>query len=312
MKNLKVVVGIPTFKRPQGLRRLLNSIAKQVSNFEIIVLVADNEGDYGTGLCTVQEVLAQNYPLSLKAIAVNERGISQVRNALMDEAFGNMKADLLAMIDDDEWVEPQWITSLVAVQQQTNADVTGGSVSPEFEMPPPAWSKGLNIYYQSVENKSGLVPFVSGTTNVLLSRSIVDNYPEERFDTYYSLVGGGDKEYFTRLKRLGATFAFAHEAQAHEIFGTTRLTKSWAIERAYRIGAGDIRIISKNDPTIYTKIKEITKFSGALITSVAVYVLMFAIPNERMKARLKFSRQMGKLSALSGAQKKVYKDIHGN
>lgn len=311
MNQLKVVIGIPTFKRPQGVRRLLESISKQVAGFEPMVLVADNEGDNGVGLATVQQVLAEGYPLPLKAIAVNERGISQVRNALMHEAFDNMQADLLAMIDDDEWVEPQWIASLVKVQQQTRADVVGGSVAPEFEVTPPAWAKGLHIYYQSDSTYSGAVDLIDGTTNVLLSRHIVDAFPEERFDPFYSLVGGGDKEFFTRIKRRGATFAFAHEAQAHEIFGASRLTKKWALERAYRIGAGDIRIISKNNPTAVVWLRELSKLSAALVLSGVMFVLMFGVPHKKMKARLKLHRQFGKLSALFGKQKAVYQDIHG-
>lgn len=312
MERLKVVIGIPTFKRPQGVRRLLESIRKQIATFEPVVLVADNEGNDGVGLATVQKMLDEGYPLQLKAIAVNERGISQVRNALMREAFDSMQADLLAMIDDDEWVEPQWIASLVKVQQQTKADVVGGSVAPEFEVAPPAWAKGLNIYYQTEETTSGVVPLISGTTNVLLSRSIVVKYPEERFDPFYSLVGGGDKEFFTRIKRRGATFAFAHEAQAHEIFGASRLTKKWAIERAYRIGAGDIRIISKSKPSLTVWCKEVFKFLAAVGISSILLIIMLGKPHKKMHARLKLARQFGKLSALRGTQREVYKNVHGS
>lgn len=40
MEFLKVVIGIPTYKRPIGLTRLIDSIAKQVIDFKPIVLVA--------------------------------------------------------------------------------------------------------------------------------------------------------------------------------------------------------------------------------------------------------------------------------
>ena len=311
MKTLNVVIGIPTFKRPQGIRRLLESVARQVSDFDITILVADNEGSKGVGLITVQQILAAGYPFQIKAIAVNERGISQVRNALMHEAFVNMQADFLAMIDDDEWVEPQWIASLVKIQLQTNADVVGGSVAPDFEVPQPNWAKGLYIYYQSYSNYSGTVNLIDGTTNVLLSRNIADKYSEEQFDPFYSLVGGGDKEFFTRIKRRGATFAFAHKAQAHEIFGASRLTKDWAIERAYRIGAGDVRIISKHNSKPLVWLKELVKFLVATVLSSIAFVLFAAIPHKRMRARLKLARQMGKLSAVFGSQRQVYKNVHG-
>lgn len=311
MNDLTIVIGIPTFKRPEGLKHLLNSIAKQNIDCKFSVLVADNEGDNGVGLATVEQVRAEGYPYPLSAIPVNDRGISQVRNALMDEAFGRMGAEMLAMVDDDEWVEPQWLSSLIKVQKLTNADVVGGSVDPEFELTPPSWVKGLGIYYRIQRNTSGLVSIVEGTTNVLIHRKVYDTTPIERFDPFYSLVGGGDKEFFTRLKRRGATFAFAHEAKSYEIFGASRMTKKWAIERASRIGAADSRAFIQKKPTFLEWCKELSKVVGAIAVSMISYVLMYTKPHKQMKARLKIARQMGKIGAFFGKQKQVYREVHG-
>ncbi len=312
MESLKVVIGIPTYKRPIGLRRLLDSIASQVCNFIPVVLVADNEGDKGQGLQVVEQFKVEGYPWELHAIPVNDRGISQVRNAIMHYGFEHLGATHLAMIDDDEWVEPQWIAELVKVQLDTAADVVGGSVSPEFEFERPDWVQGLHIYYESNPGVSGRIALVQGTTNVLLARSIVERFPSEKFDTFYSLVGGGDKEFFTRIKSLGATFAFAHQAQAHELFTATRVTKKWAIERAYRIGAGDMRIIRKQKPDLVNWIKELLKLFVALVVSSFLSLLYLSVPHKHMKARLKLTRQLGKLSAFWGKQKAVYTNVHGS
>lgn len=311
MDSIRVVIGIPTYKRPIGLARLLDSVAKQKAVFKPIVVVADNEGDAGTGLQVVEKTKSAGYPFELHAIAVNERGISQARNALLSYGFETLDATHLAMIDDDEWVEPQWIAEFVKVQQQTSADVVGGSVSPEFETQRPEWAKGLHIYYESNPGFSGPISLVQGTTNVMLARSIVENYPSERFDTFYSLVGGGDKEFFTRIKRLGATFAFAHKAQSHELFAASRLTKKWALERAYRIGAGDMRIIKQQKPGFIVWAVELSKLLFASVFSAIAAVAFIAIPHKHMKARLKFVRQLGKISAFFGKQKAVYSRVHG-
>lgn len=311
MEKLNVVIGIPTFKRPVGLRRLLDSIAKQSCDFTPIVLVADNEGDGGQGLQVAEQMKAEGYPWELHAIPVNERGISQVRNALMQYGFEQLNATHLAMIDDDEWVESQWIAELVKVQLATGAEVVGGSVSPEFETERPDWAKGLHIYYESNPGVSGKTELIQGTTNVLLSRSIIENFPTERFDPFYSLVGGGDKEFFTRIKRLGAGFAFAHLAQAHEIFGASRLTKKWALERAHRIGAGDMRIILKNKPPLTTLLAECIKLVIAICVSWLKIGLFCFKPHKMMAARLKLARQLGKVSAFFSEQKNVYKQTHG-
>jgi len=311
VKSIKVVIGIPTFKRPDGLQLLLGSIAKQVADFEIVVLVADNEGESGSGMRTVAELNNLGFPFKLKAIEVTERGISQVRNSLMIEAFKNLKADFIAMVDDDEWVESDWISSFVNTQIETQADIIGGRVIPDFEIPPPLWLKDLDIYYQQDEGESRLVPFVPGTTNVMISKSIMTNYPDELFDPFYSLVGGGDYEYFTRLKNKGATFAFSKEAVSHEVFGRSRLTKKWALERAFRIGAGNARILLKNKPSLVEITLEIFKAFTAIFVSILLMILQFKIKHKRMKARLLLSRQFGKISAVFGKQRKVYKNVHG-
>lgn len=312
MSELKIVIGIPTFKRPVGLERLLVSLNNQVSEFRFEIIVADNEGVNGAGSRVVDKLLVDGYKVPIKVIPVIERGISQVRNSLMHEAFMLSNADMLAMIDDDEWAEDQWIDSLVKVQQKTGADIVGGSVAPEFEVSPPPWVKGLSIYYQSEQSESGPVEMVAGTTNVLLNRSLVDKYPEENFDPFYSLVGGGDKEYFTRLKRRGAIFAFSHKAKSHEVFGQSRLTKSWAIERSYRIGAGDLRIIMISRPSLIAWFNEISKIAGGIVIAPIKMLFFCSSPHNKMNARLMFSRQLGKLSAFWGVHKKVYKDTHGN
>ena len=50
----RVLIAIPTFRRPDGLRRLLAAIAKMETAAEIKVLVADNEGA-GAGTDVVKE-----------------------------------------------------------------------------------------------------------------------------------------------------------------------------------------------------------------------------------------------------------------
>jgi len=311
MKNIKVVIGIPTFKRPEGLTLLLESIADQVVDFELVVLVADNDGVNGFGVNVVKLLNLSGYPFVLLGISVIERGISQVRNALMNEAFDNLQADFIAMVDDDEWVEPQWISALINTHYQTNADIVGGNVIPDFEIPPPDWLKELDIYYQRDEGVSRIVPFISGTTNVLLSRSLRVKNPTELFDTFYSLVGGGDYEYFTRLKNKGMVFAYSKEAKSHEIFGASRLTKEWAIERAYRIGAGNIRILLKNKPGLIKIILEVLKSLMAIALSLLYMIFKFRVAHKKMKARLLLSRQLGKISAVFGKQSKVYENVHG-
>lgn len=309
-KSKTIVIGIPTFKRPQGLARLLDSIAAQQTSFIPQVLVADNEGEQGAGLKVVEEVRSQGFPFPLTAIAVPERGISQVRNALMKHAFENLAADALAMVDDDERVESGWIAALVSMQAQGNFDVVGGVVFPEFETTPPQWSDSLAVYWRTIY-PDGSIDMIHGTTNVLLNRSLHERFPDTFFDSSFGLTGGGDKEFFTRLKHKGAVFGFAADAVSHEFFDAGRATKSWAVKRAYRIGSGDARIFKLYSRTFGEWSREAVKLSTAFMLSPVLILVMVWSPSKQMRAVLMLTRQLGKLNGLFGKPPRVYETIYG-
>ena len=305
-------MGIPTFRRPQGLLRLLDSIALQQVDFDVQVVVADNDSEQQQGVKAVQSYREKGFPFPLHVNIVQERGISQVRNSLIEIAFDKLDADLLAMLDDDEIAERNWLDELVSMQLATGAHVVGGHVTPEFEGEVPNWLQGLAIYYQDLPSLNGVVDLIEGTTNVLMHKAVVRDFPEQKFDLYYSLVGGGDKEFFQRLKLLGATFAFAEKARSHEYFSASRLTKAWAKERSFRIGAGDMRIILKYHRSATGMILELLKLVFAAGSALCQMIIYSDCAHKKMAATLLFYRQKGKVSALFGKQKAVYKNTHGS
>ena len=69
-----------------------------------------------------------------------ERGIAQVRNALVAAALAEPATRFVAMLDDDEWPEQNWLTQLLRTQKETGADVVRGAVLRVFEAPPPVWA----------------------------------------------------------------------------------------------------------------------------------------------------------------------------
>lgn len=306
-----VVVGIPTFKRPKGLARLLDSIAGQQVAFDVRVVVADNDAEQQDGIRTIEQLKQEGFRFPLEAFVVPERGISQVRNALMQRAFADHRADSLAMLDDDEWAEENWLAELVRVQRLTRADVVGGHVSAEFAATPPDWLKNLDGYPKKCPQRSGYVPLIYGTTNVLLSSSIMTRFPGQLFDPFYALVGRGDTEFFTRIKKLGAVFAFAHMARSHEVFGASRLTKRWARERAFCDGAGHMRIVLRDNAFLIGATREIPPIVGASLLAIARIVFNVRKSDRRMAGQILFMRQMGKISALFGRHKQVYRQLHG-
>jgi glycosyltransferase involved in cell wall biosynthesis len=306
----RIVIGIPTFRRPQGLARLLASIATQHVQFTPHVLVADNDKNDRQGLDVVELTKTNGYPFPLTGIVVQERGISQVRNALMRVAFEDLAADGLAMVDDDERVEPNWLVALAAMQEQGGFDVVGGQVLPDFEHPPPRWTFGLSIYWRKV-HKPGVISMVHGTGNIFLSRSLHESFRGCVFDPHFGLTGGEDKEFFTRLKRQGASFGFAPEAISYEHISSSRMTRRWALQRAYRIGCGDARIFRLHVKSARYWACELVKLAAALTVSPLWIVVTAWSPARQMRGCMLLARQLGKLKDLLGSPPQVYKVIHG-
>ncbi len=108
-----ILVCIPTFRRPKGLARLLAALEKLDTDARVSVLVADNDAERHEGFDLCQR-LRLKYLWPLEAIIVPDRGIAQVRNAMLAHALDRTNAQFIAMLDDDEWPEPQWLTRVAA------------------------------------------------------------------------------------------------------------------------------------------------------------------------------------------------------
>lgn len=307
--NETVAIGIPTYKRPKGLRLLLESLASIKSiQKKIIVVVADNQGQSGAGLEELKRDYYNSYPFEIISFPVADVGISQVRNALLNYCFRELDASALVMVDDDEIVEENWLYELHKLHTQGGFDVVGGAVYPRFTAENPEWTEDLQYYYRPIY-KSGAINLIQGTTSVYLSRSIWEKYPNTYFDLSFSKTGGGDKEYFTRLKNKGASFAFSAEAISHEFFDSSRLNLDWAKQRAYRIGSGDTRIIIKHEGYLFALLKQLPK---ALIVSLFCLIkLPLSAGKRKIHLKILLNRQLGKLSSLRGKKIDVYSKTHG-
>ena len=120
---MKLLVGIPTHKRPELLRDCLESIAAQQGDLpEIELFVADNDPKGRAGVAVVEDLKA-SYRFPISATTVEVPGISAVRNAILDEAR-RRNVDFIAMIDDDETASPEWLDQLLRAQESLGCPFT--------------------------------------------------------------------------------------------------------------------------------------------------------------------------------------------
>lgn len=305
-----VLVAIPTFRRPMGLARLLAALEMLETNAEVEVLVADNDVDGGEGIALCEKLQARPYRWPLKCIVVKDRGIAQARNALVGYAIANSTASFVAMLDDDEWPDCGWLDALLRVQQQTGADALHGAVLRDFERSPGAWvsqCQGL----EPLRGTTGLIATIHGTANVLLSRACLLRLGSPWFDPTFALTGGEDKEFFTRLKGLGATFAWADDAIVFAHVPASRGDLGWALRRAYRVGNSDMRVFLKHERKLQARALEAAKIAGAMLLSPLQLIAQATNPAARAACLCRLWRAAGKIAAIFGAHYNEYATIHG-
>lgn len=244
----KVTICACTYRRPEGLKALLEGIKKQafaqIPPPELDIVIADNEG------AQVARQVCQDFQdrsdIPLTYVHESRRGISHARNACLNQV--PPESDFLAMIDDDEIPDPDWIEQLLIAQVATNADVVQGQVEPEFADDVSAWIKeggffgwpprGLNGQPSGWMDGQSLG---SAATNNVLVRWPPVRQLGLRFDPRLALTGGEDAVFFRSLRKTGLTISYAENAKVREIVPGERACLSYLLREQYKRGGLRLR-----------------------------------------------------------------------
>jgi glycosyltransferase involved in cell wall biosynthesis len=308
----KAVVAIPTYRRPSGLLQLLQSLAVLSTTHQLHVIVGDNDGVNREGVLAVETLKQQGYRWPLEAIVVTARGISQVRNALIEASLEVDGARHVLMLDDDEIASPQWLDEMIRRQVETGADIVGGRVNRQFDGEKPSWAEGVLLLSNKTRPETGIVDLVDSTANILFARPFLDEAARPLFDISFGLTGGGDKEALTRLKRAGARFAWSEAAVVWEQIPASRLTEDWVLKRAYRVGNSDMRVLLRHHSSWTEVGVEILKALAVLAGAPALLLRAWRDETRWIRARMMIWRAAGKLAAFAGLNYREYLVTHGS
>ena len=116
MKQMPTVsIIVPVYNSERYIFDCINSILKQTfTDFELL-LIDDGSKDDSLGICQAFEKRDSRIRLYHK----ENGGVSSARNIGLDNALG----DYLAFCDSDDFVEPEWIETLVHGIRRENLDV---------------------------------------------------------------------------------------------------------------------------------------------------------------------------------------------
>lgn len=240
---VRIAVCACTFRRPDGLAALLGGLRGQrflrMNPPEVLVLIVDNEGsDRSRATCQA----AADLGLNVRYLVEARRGISFARNRALDAVPAG--TDFIAMIDDDERPEPDWLEDLLLAHAATGADVVQGRVRPAFAPGAPTWIRDGGFFGYPcprppfrVEVWRDLQQIDAAATNNVLVRASAISALGLRFDPRLGLTGGSDALFFRSLRAAGCRIVYAERAVVTEDVPSTRANLSYLWHRSYRDGS---------------------------------------------------------------------------
>jgi glycosyltransferase involved in cell wall biosynthesis len=231
----KIAIIIITYRRPQGLAKLLTALASQKFNAAEITpfvqaIVVDNDSKSTASL--VVNDFASKYDFPIHYIHEPRQGIPIARNTGIDAVPKDF--NFFCFIDDDEWPGETWLRSLLDTQLTNNADCVLGAVIPVYPKNAPAWIIKSRVF-DSWRFKDNARLKEAASNNVLISNSFINKH-NHRFDERMRMTGGSDYLFFKQAFVLGLKIYWSDNASVFEDLPITRLNFKWIMQRQFRLG----------------------------------------------------------------------------
>jgi glucosyl-dolichyl phosphate glucuronosyltransferase len=234
MPKLRVTVAVITYNRSRYLRETLAGLVRQDYQTDCWeLLVIDNNSTDDTR-DVVASFMGSNP--SPRRILETRPGLDHGRNRAIEEA----RCDVIALVDDDIVVEPDWLAQLVAPfssQSSHSIGVVGGEVVPVFPDGIPAWLEGSHRPLRFRSDPGPLPPDQAPMgANFAFPKWVFARFGN--FDTQLDrqgsrLFGGGDANMIRRVRSAGLEAWFVPGARVLHQIPAARLTLRYAMRHAF-------------------------------------------------------------------------------
>lgn len=228
-----ISVLICSHQRPDGLRKALESLVRQQTqdafHYEIVVVHTDTPGTEEV----VREIqLVTHVPV--RSIKEVRRGAVLARNRGIDETRG----EWIALFDDDQTADPQWLKALWDVAHRYDAKNVGGSLRlrfPDDSQPSlsPMCRRLLGETVPWNEERSYTAQEGPGSGNQMIHRSVFETIG--RWDPDFTLRGY-DSDLYSRMRTAGIRSWFTPLASGNHHIPKSRLSKEFFRELALHNG----------------------------------------------------------------------------
>lgn len=233
---------IATYNRSAALIEALRSVVRQdlpADQWECIVVNNNSQDDT---LARFEAFAAKHPQVNLRIVTETKQGLSYARNRGIEESRG----EYIAIIDDDERINEQFISSYVDLfDRYPDAASAGGAIIAEYPSGRPDW---MSPYTERpIANPIDLGPRprpfprgrIPGGGNMALQRWAVERYGA--FDPSLGrrggvLLGGEECELFERLARGGERCWYVPDAVMYHIIPPSKLSRDYFDRLCFNIG----------------------------------------------------------------------------
>lgn len=295
---MNIVICICTYRRPDGLRKLLDALPTLQSSDVLSVVVVDNH-QAGEGLSVCND-MAPDYPFAITAFTEPGEGISAARNAAVRKAL-TLNPDWVAFLDDDEWPEPQWLEELLKIQREHDADLVGGPTRPVFPDNTRPELLDNEYYGADLALPDGASCQLQAGGNFMIRASVLEVFAPNVFHPSFAHSGGEDLAFFTQAHAKGFSMRWAANAVVHEPVPEARLQPDWLRQRIITIHNSRVRVMQMLQPGFTAASTRVLKTIALGTVAASFSAMALVMPAYRESARMMRWKFRGKLMAHFGS-----------
>lgn len=231
-----ISIAIATFNRADELRLTLEGLRALdlhgIETFEIIVVDNRSTDNTANVVAEFQDAFLDR----LRYCRCVEQGLSHARNMAIAES----RFPIIAFLDDDVQVHPQWLRALFDAHASGDYAAVGGKADLIYPHSRPRWltdrDEGLLSKVDlGNERRLATADDLFGV-NLSLRRAWLDRVGLFRTDlgrTGKRLLGGEETELLGRMSRAGASLLYEPTAVVGHRVAPARLRRWWFLSRIY-------------------------------------------------------------------------------
>lgn len=305
-----VAIAVITFRRPQLLKELLDSLqAQELPESQacaVRIVVVDNDAEGSAA--EVIAAAADNARYPIESAIEPEPGIPSARERSVELAWDD---DALIFVDDDEVAPTGWLATLLEAWQSTGADVVTGPVEGILPTDAPAWNRYSDVHSSAGKHATGDVLNKAYTNNTLVARHVY-RAVTPAFHPAFRFTGSSDLHFFLRVYQAGFRIVWCEEARIQEDVPVSRTTLRWLVRRAFRSGSGDTisRLLIKPGAVSYLRVLAYALARVASAFGYGFAGLVLARRTFLLKALRRFFSGIGSLAGIVGINHDEYRERH--